>query len=122
MRVQIVPEKTTLSLHSPENLILIENADGGVIIRAAFDNLSEQGKASIVRYLVAEGFISDEFQGFPNSISQGSSSIIWVVDQSWVKREHALRKRADRFMVRLFVATSVLWVVLMSYALLHSAR
>lgn len=122
MRVQIVPEKTTLSLPSPENLILIENTDGGVIIRAAFDNLSESGKASVIRYLAAEGFISDEFQSFPNSISQGSSSIIWAVDQTWVKREQALRKRADRFMVRLFVATSVLWVVLMSYALLHSAR
>jgi hypothetical protein len=95
MRVQIVPEKTELSLQNPKNLILVENNDDGVIIRAARDNFSERGKASFIRYLAAEGFISEDFQTFPKSASGSSTSIIWAVDQSWVKHDYVIRQRAN---------------------------
>lgn len=121
MRVQIVPEKTELSLGNPENLLLIENNEGGVVIRAARDNFSERGKACFIRYLAAEGFISVEFERFPRTASHASTSITWAVDQSWVKRDYAVRQRANRFMIRLFIVASALWLAFMTFAFLHSA-
>lgn len=121
MRVQFVPEKAELSLRNPENLILIENSGDGVVIRAARDNLSERKKAWLIRYLAAEGFISDEFEDFRTDDWTGAS-IIWVVDQSWLRRKIAHLQRVDRFMIQLFVSVSVLWLALMAFAIVHFAR
>ena len=122
MRVQFVPEKATLSLRNPENLILVENSEDSVVIRAARDNFSERKKVCFIRYLAAEGFISDEFQGFGKSGSRRTTSISWVVDQDPLKCESAQLKRADRFMIQLFISASALWLALMVFAFLHSAR
>jgi len=120
MRVQIIPEKTELSLQNPDNLILIENNDDGVVIRAARDNFSERGKVFFIRYLAAEGYISDEFEDFPKSASHSSTSIIWAVDWSWVKHDPVLLQRANRFMIPLLVSASVLWLALLAFAFLHA--
>ena len=122
MRVQFVPQKTELSLNNPDNLILIENQDDRVLIRAARDNFSERGKVFFIRYLAAEGYISDEFQEFPNSASHGSASISWAVDRSWVKLDPSRLERTNRFMVWLIVFVSVMWLALMTLAFWHAAR
>lgn len=121
MRVQFVPEIAKVSLHNPENVILVENSDNGVLIRAVWDNLSDRKKAAVIRYLAAEGFISDEFENFPKSLSHNSSSIVWAVDENWAKHNYALRQRADRFMIGLFIAASISGVALMVFALVRSA-
>jgi hypothetical protein len=122
MRVQFVPEKARLSLQNPENLILVENNDDGVVIHAARDNLSDCGKACFIRYLAAEGFISDEFEGFGKSGSRRTTSITWVVEQQRIQRQSTRLERADRFMIRLLTSASALWLALMAFAFLHSAR
>jgi len=122
MRVQFVPQKAELSLRNPENLILVENSEDSVVIRAARDNFSERKKVCFIRYLAAEGFISDEFQGFGKSGSRRTTSISWVVDQDPLKCEPAQLQRADRFMIQLFISASALWLALMVFAFLHSAR
>src|SRR4029077_13402553 len=122
MRVQFVPQKAELSLRNPENLILVENSEDSVIIRAARDNFSERKKVCFIRYLAAEGFMSDEFKGFGKSGSRRTTSISWVVDQEPLKHEPAQFKRADRFMIKLFISASALWLALMVIAFLHSAR
>jgi hypothetical protein len=121
MRVQFVPQKAELPLLNPKNLIVVENSEDCVVIRAARDNFSEREKVCFIRYLAAEGFISDQFERFRESDWQGTS-IAWVVDQSWVKREPAHLQRVDRFMIQLFVSASILWLAQMSLAFLSSAR
>jgi len=122
MRVQFVPQKAELSLRNPENLILVENSEDSVVIRAARDNFSERKKVCFIRYLAAEGFISDEFQGFGKSGSRRTTSISWVVDQERAQRQCTHLERVDRFMIQLFLWASALWLALMAFAFLHSVR
>ena len=116
MRVQSVPKKAELSLQNPENLILVENNEDGVMIRAARDNFSERKKLCFIRYLAAEGYISDEFQYFGKSAPHDSLSIIWAIDGTLVNNSPAILQRANRFMIRLILAASVLWLALLALA------
>lgn len=120
MRVQFVPERTRLSPRNPENVILVENSEDSVAIHAARDNFSEGAKVCFIRYLAAEGFISDEFEDFRKSGWHGTS-ITWTVDQSWAKPGPAYLQRVDRFMIQLFASASVLWLAQMTFAFLYSA-
>ena len=120
MRVQFVPEKAELSVLNPENLILVENSEDCVVIRASRDNFSEREKVCFIRYLAAEGFISDEFEGFRNSGWHGGS-ITWLVNPGWPKHERVHLRRVDRFMIQLFASASVLWLGQMAFAFLYSA-
>jgi hypothetical protein len=121
MRVQFVPETAELSLRKPENLILVENSEDSVVIRAARDNFSERAKVCFIRYLAAEGFISGEFEQFRKSDWRGTA-ITWVVGHGWVRREPAYLQRLDRFIIQLFVSASILWLAQMSLAFLCSTQ
>lgn len=101
MRVQFVPEKTELSLLYPENLIVVKNSESRVLIRVTHDNFSEQEKIVLIRYLAAEGFISDEFENFRKSGWHGSP-IIWTVSRKPVNRVRGFLKSFWRFMIQLF--------------------
>jgi hypothetical protein len=116
MRVQAVPKKAKLSLESPENLILVENNEDGVIIRAARDNFTERRKILFIRYLAAEGYICDEFQNFGKSTWRHSFSLIWAVERNWMKKAPAVLRGANLFMIRLLLAASILWLALMALA------
>jgi hypothetical protein len=119
MRVQFVPEKAKLSLFNPRKRILVENSDEGVIITAAHDNFSEPEKVCLVRYLAAEGFISDDFEDFAKSGGHVSTPVSWTVQQARPMREPSL-KCANRFMIRLFISASVLWLLLIIFAFLKA--
>ena len=121
MRVQFVPEKIRVSLVKPKKPILIANSDEGVTITAADDNFSEPEKICVIRYLAAEGFISDEFEDFAKSGKHLSTPITWAVEQTRPEREPRL-KRADHFMIRLLISASVLWLGLMIVAFLHAGH
>jgi hypothetical protein len=120
MRVQFVPERTKLSLRNPENVILVENSEASVVIRAAHDGFSEGEKVCFIRYLAAEGFISDEFENFRKSGWQGTP-ITWTLDQSWAKRGPGYLQRVDRFMIQLFASASIMWLAQIAFAFLYSA-
>ena len=122
MRVQYVPQKAQLPLRNPNNLILVENNADGVVIRAARDNFSERAKACFIRYLAAEGFISDEFKSFGRSGSPHTTSIVWVVEQNWARRQHSRLERIERFMIQLLISASAVWLALLAFALLRSAK
>jgi len=119
MRVQFVPERVQLSLQNPENFIQIENSDDHVVIRAARDNFNERERISFIRYLAAEGFISDEFGSFGKSGRLGTS-ITWIVDGNQPKPTPAYLQRIDRFLIQLVVSASILWLVLMALDFLRS--
>ena len=122
MRVQYVPQKAELPLQNPKNLILVENSADGVVIRAARDNLSERDKACFIRYLAAEGFISDEFESFGRSGAGRTTSLTWLVEQNWARHQRGQLERVERFMIQLLISASALWLALFAFALLRSAR
>src|SRR5262245_45074911 len=121
MPVQFVPEKAELSLRNPENLILVENSIDEVVIRAARDNLSEKDKGWLIRYLAAEGFISNEFEDCGRPGWQSATPITWVVDHGWTRPGPVQLQRVDRFIIQLFVSASVLWLAQMAVAFLYSS-
>ena len=122
MRVQYVPQTAEFPLRDPKNLILVENSADRVVIRVARDNLSERDKAYLIRYLAAEGFISDEFESFGKSGSCRTTSITWLVEENWARRQRGHLERVERFMIQLLISASALWLALFAFALLRSAR
>ncbi len=61
-------------LRRPENLLLVKRErDGGVLICATADNLSEVQRAAFVRYLNEEGFV----------LAALELSVRWIVDSTW---------------------------------------
>ena len=80
-----LPTKAEFHSSSPENYLLVENdADGGVVIRAAVNNYSEERKALFIRKLASEGFIPDRFQSAENTGESKLPGVRWVVDSSWL--------------------------------------
>ena len=96
MRTQIaVPERFELYIPDLDNHLLIENNEGGVVIRAARDNLSDKRKTYFIRHLAAEGFIPDRYEWFPDPAEDGFLGVKWVAhaasDDNQAGR-HSLRK------------------------------
>lgn len=117
-----MPTKTSLpvsfefSTFNPENLILVENEPGRVLIRAAYDNFSPRRKSFLVRQLAAEGYIPDEYELFTEvAWNQG---VVWVVDRSLITLGPEVRRRSGRFMRRLLIGSCLLLVVEMVVAFL----
>jgi len=96
-----------------DNPILVEClADGGVLIRAVRDNVSDQRKASFIRHLAAEGFIPDAHQWM-----RGALGVKWTIDHSWLTLPSVWRQRSGRLLFRLLLGSSVLWFLLTGAAM-----
>ena len=111
MRAQkVVPRKFEFYLAELDNLILVENLeDGGVVVRATRDNVSDQRKMFFIRELANEGFIPDLFQWWNGD----ACGLTWRVDRSWLSIPSLWRRRARKFMVKLLVLGGVLWLAAM---------
>jgi len=94
-----------------DNDLLLEVCDEDVTIRAARDNFSDRRKDFFVRELAAEGYVADDCI---------SESVDWVIDSSWLAAGPRQRRRADRFMRRLFLGSALLWVSLMASVLVFN--
>jgi hypothetical protein len=92
--------------------ILVEDLEDGVVIRASRDSFSERRKQNFIRELAAEGFIADCFQW-------SCRGVRWLVDVSCARPTEAIATRTNRFMLRLFVCSALLWLALMAGAVLH---
>src|SRR2546430_2744327 len=80
-----LPRESTLTIHVPENLLLIQNLAGRVTIRAARNNLSVRRKLCLIRYLAAEGYIPSRFERICERRPNGIAAIRWVIDPSCFK-------------------------------------
>jgi len=87
--------------------ILVEDLEDEVVIRASRDTFSERRKQNFIRELAAEGFIADCFQW-------SCQGVRWLVDASCAKSTETIAARTNRFMIRLFVCSVLLWVCLMA--------
>lgn len=99
--------------NEPYNLILVEQKEDGVIIRAAWDNFSDRRKAFFIKEIAAEGFIPDRYQWFSNYEENGYTGIRWVIDRSWLQVHPEPARKARKFMMWMLLLAGFLWLLLM---------
>jgi hypothetical protein len=102
-------------------LVEVQERDDEVVIRATRDVFTEAQKVAFVRHLASEGFIADRFRWCPAISSPANASVRWSVDYSWLEISPAVRATARRFVARLFVGMTALWLLLMWVFVVHPA-
>jgi hypothetical protein len=125
MRTQIaVPERFELYLPDLDNHLLIENSEGGVVISATRDNVSDKRKTFFIRYLAAEGYIPDRYEWFPEPSEDGFFGVKWIaraaLDHNQAER-HYLRKWWTHRNVR-YGCISIVWMLCFVWALRHTSH
>ena len=105
------PPSYEFYLRDIDTRVLVEETAAGVIIRMSRNTLSERRKASFLHELAAEGFIEDSVQWSPRDVR-------WLVDAPRTGGHRVEYSPADRFMIRLFVASGL--SLLLMFALLFS--
>jgi hypothetical protein len=102
-------------IQRPYNLILVEEREDGITVRAAADDFNEQRKGAFIRELAAEGFIPDRYQWYCGSDSSGYSGVTWIIDRSWLASTPALmRRKAAPWIAGMFAGACVMFLLLMS--------
>ena len=87
------------SLPNLDTLVLVEELDDKVTIRATKNSFSEPRKVQFIRELAAEGFISESYQSFTGLIEETWLHVRWLVDASWLKLRAASTARTRRFLI-----------------------
>lgn len=113
MKTAFTSRKYEFCNNEPYNLILVEQSENGVLIRAAWDNFSDRRKAFFIKEIAAEGFIPDRYQWFSNFEEHGYTGIRWVIDRSWLKVHPESVLKARKFMMWMLLAGGFLWLLLM---------
>jgi hypothetical protein len=101
-----------------DTAVEVENAPGGVIIRASRDTFTEARKECPIRELAAEGFIPDDCRWSGLARPGGTGGVRWVVDASWLMPGPEAQARCRRFILRLMAASTFLWLALMGILIL----
>ncbi len=99
--------------NEPYNLILVEQKEDGVLIRAAWDNFSDRRKAFFIKQIAAEGFIPDRYQWFSNFEANSYTGIRWVIDRSWVTVDREQVWKARRLVWGMLLAALFFWLILL---------
>ena len=115
------PEHVELSISRPDDLVLVENRDGAVVIRAMRDNFSPREKAFFIRYLAAEGFIPDLYRRYAEPDFEWATRVTWVVDRARLPLRQ-WQDKAPRDILRLVGWASLGWLALMVFAFMHAPR
>lgn len=105
-----------------DTLIRVEELGGEVLVRCSRESFSPRRKEFFIRELAAEGFIPDEFRWMPLAEGIGSRGVKWVTDISWLEIPKALLERSRRFMIRLLVGSTALWLVGIAACVIHPWR
>ena len=110
-----LPVRQTFEFCFPEKdtLLRVEEAEDSVVIRATRDSFSPSRKASFVRELVAEGFISESYRWFSVAEPDTFMGVRWLIDISWLRLPETVLASARRFMGRILCGGCLLWVGLM---------
>jgi hypothetical protein len=98
-------------------LLLVEETDGEVVIRASRNKFSDERKARFVRYLASEGFIPESYRFHPLAESGSFMGVRWMVDISWLKPDPALAANAQRSIIRVLAGGGLVWLLTMGCAL-----
>ena len=105
-----------------DTLVLVEESNDEVVIRASRNTFSELRKIRFVHELAAEGFISDRYRWFSGFGNWSSLPVRWLVNHCWLKPDEAAVARTRRFMIRLLAGATLLWLVMMSVVFISLKR
>jgi hypothetical protein len=97
-----------------DTLVLVEESEEGIVVRATRASFSIAQKTSFLRYLAAEGFLSESYGRLENTRPPRGQPVAWLVDASWLKAEAAQAARTTRFMIRFIAGAWVLWLIMMT--------
>jgi hypothetical protein len=89
-----------------DTAVVVEDLEDAIVIRASRDSFSERRKQNFIRELAAEGFIPDGL------------NVRWLVAALPGTPPKDVAARTNRFMIRLFVCSVLLWMGLMGTAIL----
>lgn len=92
------------------------------MIRAMRDNFSSREKLFFLRYLSAEGYLPDRYEGILWSESDSDSAVSWIVDRSFNDSHQAEQRKRLRQVLRLTICSALAWLALVGLAILHSPR
>jgi len=101
-----------------DTLVLVDESDDLVVIRATRDTFSERRKLFFIRELAAEGFISDAYRYVETVCPDDFLPVRWVVDYSWLGPVKTLMARTRRVMIGALGGATILWLVMMGSLLL----
>jgi hypothetical protein len=93
-----------------DTLLLVEEDDCGVRVRASRNTFSSRRKSCFIHELAAEGFISDRYEWFGAADPGGLLGVRWQVDASWVRINAAVANRARRTVFRWWFCATLLWL------------
>jgi hypothetical protein len=96
-----------------DTLVLVEARDDAVVIRATRVTFSERRKEYFIRELAAEGFIPDACRWFSPAGGAAAARVRGLVDFSWLKPDEALTAQTRRFVIRLLLSATLLWLLLL---------
>ena len=113
MKTMFQPRRAEFVHRRPDNRILVENGENGVVIHATRNNFSPARKRAFVREIAAEGFIPDQFEWLVDSGIENVPGLIWIIDGSGAQAHSIVKGMATRRIVRILAASGVLWLALM---------
>ncbi len=93
----------------PRNVLEVFTEEHRVVVVAARDNFSERDKFTFVRHLALEGFIPSGCRWCPEAWPDAALPVEWESTAPAGATE-TLRRRANAFMVKLFLAGGLAWV------------
>src|SRR5258708_203567 len=108
MKTVAAPKQFEFNSQYPENYILVENRDDGVVIRAARKNFSDQRKSAFIKELAAEGFIPDHFQWFSDPDTSNYMGVRWIIDSSWLRLHASVRRESERRFLQMICSATLL--------------
>ncbi|HVU38604.1 MAG TPA: hypothetical protein VHC95_09730 [Opitutales bacterium] len=118
MKTKIFSARTRDFYHAQlDTLLRVEEVDGQVVVRATSNRFSPGRKTAFVRWLAAEGYISEAHQWSSIAGADALLGVRWVKDLSWVKPDPAIKARTDRFMLCLFAGAVLVWTIMMAIVL-----
>jgi len=100
-----------------DTLLRVEETNGHVVVRATSNRFSPGRKVAFIRWLAAEGFISEAHQWSSVAGAESLLGVRWVKDLSWARLDPALAARTNRTMYRLFAGAAVIWLMTMAVVL-----
>jgi hypothetical protein len=117
MNASLVPARAEFYFRKPDNMILVENGDDGVVIRASHDNFSERRKSLFIHELASEGFIPEHLHWSTESDFASPFGVKWVIDSSWVRVHWRQQRTVRARLVRIYLLASLSWLGLMAIVL-----
>jgi hypothetical protein len=100
-----------------DTLVLVDESDDLVVVRATRDTFSERRKIFFIRELAAEGFIADAYRCVETVSPETYLPVHWLVDYSWLQPDKALAARARRFMLAALGSATLVWFTIMGLLL-----